>query len=549
MFIPNLAKRCLSLPRSLALALATLFALPFATHVDAQTAPRLGLVTRSTPAPAADQAYIAHFRERGWQVVAIDDDRVRNSGAAAVRGFDLVLISSTVFPARVQSRLRSAPEPIIVAEHLLFDDFRMAQTGAGGVGLTQQSRTLRVSNTSHPLTAGFNGDLIVSSGAAPLNYGRVGNGAFVVATASNNANQAVIFAYDRGDALVNGERASGPRIGIHMSQSVPRQSNRDAWALLDAAAAWATPRAPVITADEPDHAAIAPTSGTLLGANVSRENFPSRFEAVAGFERSIGRDIDIINRFHEFSAGLTSNFFWDRRHIEEGRTVMISWRATDNPGSVNGQPDPRRAVKITNGQFDRQIDAMATALRDLEAPVLLRFNWEMDQDVGDPQYIGTPAEFIAAWRYVYRRFEARGATNVEWVWAPRARSFAKNVGPTFYPGADFVDWVGGSAVPINSFTSAQTIYSAWNQWAVNIGKPQLLWVGLRENPSDARWKANFIDELRFLASGQWSGLRAVVYYNSNSPLGFDYTIDTSNASLNAYRRLACDPSFAPRNRC
>jgi hypothetical protein len=263
----------------------------------------------------------------------------------------------------------------------------------------------------------------------------------------------------------------------------------------------------------------------------------------------VGRQLSIVNRFHEFSAALTSTFYWDRQHIADGRTVMISWRATDNPGSVNGQPDPQRANKIVAGQFDAQIRAMADQLRDLEAPVLLRFNWEMDQDRGDPQYIGTPQEFIAAWRYVHRIFQARGATNVEWVWAPRARSFSKDVGQTYYPGFDYVDWVGGSAVPVDSYTDPETIYSGWYEWAINIGKPQLLWVGLRENPDDIRWKADFIDELRNLTSGLWVGVKAIVYYHANSPLGNDYWIDTSNNSLRAFRALACDPHFTTTDSC
>jgi len=204
---------------------------------------------------------------------------------------------------------------------------------------------------------------------------------------------------------------------------------------------------------------IAPDHGTLLGANVAKEQHDSRYEGVLAFERTLGRDVAVINRFHEFSAGLDSSFFWDRRHIEDGRTVMISWRATDNPGSTNGTPDPQRARKIVAGEFDREIEAMATALSDLEAPVLLRFNWEMDQDVGDPQHIGSTSEFIAAWRYVHDTFRELGVTNVEWVWSPRARSFSRGIGQSFYPGYDYVDWIGGSAVPVNSFTDPQTIYS------------------------------------------------------------------------------------------
>ena len=294
---------------------------------------------------------------------------------------------------------------------------------------------------------------------------------------------------------------------------------------------------------------IAPDSGALLGANVEKGDLDTRYDGVLAFEDLLNRNISIINRFHEFSAGLDSSFFWDRRHIEDGRTVMISWRATDNPGSVNGEPDPRRAIKIVNGEFDHEIEAMASALRDLGAPILLRFNWEMDQDHGDPQHIGSPSEFIDAWRYVHGIFRERGASNVEWVWAPRARSFAKNIGQTFYPGDDYVDWIGGSSVPVNSFTDAQTIYSAWNEWASSLGKPQLLWIGLRENPSDSRWKADFIEELRQLTTNTWHGVKAVVYYNSNSPLGNDYRITTTSQSLSAFRALACDPHYTVTQAC
>ena len=524
--------------------------LPFASTVEAQAAPRLALVTRAVPAPGADQPYVDHLRGQGWNVTLIDDDRIRDSGKNAISGYDLVVISSSVFPQRIGSRLNKAPEPIIVMEKDLFPNLGLTGTQSSQSGYTTASRKLSIVRPNHPLAAGFSGEVFVSTKAKPMNYGDVGSDAIVIANAKNSTKQAVIFAYRAGDKLANGQVASGARVASYMSQSHPRFANRDAWALLDAAAAWLSPNAPDGQADNPTITnSIAPDNGTLLGANVSKENFKTRYDAVRGFENSIRRGLDIVNRFHEFSAGLSSNFFWDRQHIKDGRTLMISWRATDNPGSTNGQPDPQRAKKIVEGRFDAQIEAMATALRDLEAPILLRFNWEMDQDRGDPQYIGTPAEFIAAWRYVHGIFESRGATNVEWVWSPRARSFAKNIGPTFYPGFEYVDWVGGSAVPINSFTDAQTIYSDWNLWAANIGKPQLLWIGLRENPNDSGWKRKFINELRTLASTQWPGLKALVYYNSNSPLGFDYTVDTSSGSLSAFRNLACDPQFTPQKGC
>ncbi len=526
-----------------------LLPLLYAANAGAQSAPRLALVTRSVPIPGADEAYVEHLAGQGWDVTAIDDDEIRDTGRDAISGYDLVVITSTVYWQRFKGSLRGAPEPVIVAKPELFPVLGLSGTDNGDQGLTSSSREVEIVNPINPMAAGLDGQVSVSTKAKPMNYGKVGPDAYVIATASDSADQAVIFAYETGDKLVNGDIASGPRVGFYMSQAHPGFANRDGWALFDAAAAWAAPNAPEGNTASASYEPIAPENGAVLGADVAKESFPSAYDATLAIEKKIGRKFDIVNRNHEFSAGLNSDFFWDRRHIEDGRTIMISWRATDNPGSTNGEKDPLRARKIVEGQFDEQIEAMATAMRDLEAPVLMLFHWEMDQNPGQPQYIGTPEEFIAAWRYVHGIFEELGATNVEWVWAPRARSFAKNIGQTFYPGSDYVDWVGGLAVPIDTFEDAQTIYTAWNQWAANIGKPQLLWVGLRENPNDASWKRRFINEIDTLATTQWTGIKAVLYYSNVSPLGYDYTIDTSTASLNAFRNLACNPHFTSVNAC
>ncbi len=294
---------------------------------------------------------------------------------------------------------------------------------------------------------------------------------------------------------------------------------------------------------------LAPVAGTHFGANASKRGSSSQYDSILAFERDLGRRLSVINRFHEFSAGVTSDFFWDREHIDDGRIVMLSWRATDNAGSITGAADPDRAVKIVQGRFDTEIRAMAREVKELNAKVLIRFNWEMDQSPGAPQYIGTPSEFIAAWRYVHDMFAAEGATNAVWVWAPRAASFNKGAGQSFYPGDQYVDWIGGSAVPIDSYRDPATVYGAWNDWASQKGKPMLLWVGLRENPDDPQWKAKFLTDLRGLIEGPWSQVKSLVYYHANSPKGYDYWADTSTASWNAFRSMGCSDDFATTHTC
>ncbi len=523
--------------------------LGFAQPASAQTAPRVAVISRTAPVPPADQAYMDHLREQGWSVTAIDDDRIREFGRAPIQGFDLVVVTSTVYWQRIRWRLRNAPEPIIVTKPETFPGFGMTSFSRKDRGFTKATRKLEIVNPRHPIAAGFQGEITVATGAKAMNYGRVGSGATVIARSTDAAAQAVIFAYGRGDRLASGAAASGPRVGFYMTQELPRLSNRDGWALFDAAAAWASPNAPEGNSAPEEFAPIARNNGLLIGADVAKERMASGYAATGFAEGQVGRKFDIVNRNHEFSAGLTSTFFYDRKHIADGRTVLMSWRATDNPNSTNGTRDPQRARKIVAGQFDKEIEAMAIAMRDLEAPILMMFAWEMDQNAGQPQLIGTPQEFIAAWRYVHGIFQQKGATNVEWVFAPRARSFAKGEGQTFYPGYDYVDWIGGLSVPINSFEDPETIYNAWYQWGVNIGKPQLLWVGLREDPANRFWKSNFIEQIRTLASTQWSGLKAIVYYSNISPLGFDYTIDTSSPALNAFRGLACDTALTRGASC
>ncbi len=294
---------------------------------------------------------------------------------------------------------------------------------------------------------------------------------------------------------------------------------------------------------------LAPKVGTHFGAFVSKRGAGDQYDSTVRFEQSLGRQLAIINRFHTFSSGVSSSFHFDRQYIADGRIVMMSWRATDNPNGTSGTTDSNRAKKIVAGQFDSQIRAMAQGVKGLNAKVLIRFNWEMDQSPGSAQYIGTPAEFIAAWRYVHDFFEREGATNAVWVWAPRAASFNKGEGQKFYPGDAYVDWIGASAVPINSWRDPVTIYGDWYNWASQRGKPMLLWVGLRENPSSSQWKAGFLNELNSLITGPWSQVKATVYYHSNSPKGYDYWADTSTASWNAFRAMACDPHFATNDTC
>ena len=124
---------------------------------------------------------------------------------------------------------------------------------------------------------------------------------------------------------------------------------------------------------------------------------------------------------------------------------MISWEPWSNlfpefaeDSSLHNNVKIMKA--ITDGKFDHYIQAYAAKVRELEKPVFLRFAHESD----NPQYPwsttggNTAEEYIGAWRYVVDQFNEAGVENAIWVWNPwQDVNMAE-----YYPGDDYVDWIG-----------------------------------------------------------------------------------------------------------
>ena len=283
-------------------------------------------------------------------------------------------------------------------------------------------------------------------------------------------------------------------------------------------------------------AVTVPARGAYFGAYVQSKGGQTPMEAVHSFERLIGRKAKIVNKYHPFSD---RSYGFEADLIATGHIPMISWRATDDAF------DGHRAQKIAGGQYDSLIRNNADALKRLGGRVLLRFAWEMDQPAGQRQHIGSSSEFIAAWRRVYNIFQDRGAKNVEFLWAPRGASFNKGVGQTFYPGDNYVDWIGGSAVPLDNWNSFGSIFDGFYRWGSKQTKPMFIWVGIRENPSSASWKASWISNMSAAIRQHMPAVKALVYYHATSPLGYRFWVDTSSSALNAYRHMGSMSFFNP----
>ena len=102
----------------------------------------------------------------------------------------------------------------------------------------------------------------------------------------------------------------------------------------------------------------------------------------------------------------------------------------------------------------------ADAAKAFGKPMLVRWGVEMNHPgfptwcvtAGAPACVDphtgqgqTPADFVAAWRHIHDIFQKEGATNVSWVWCPRAEPDSRwdqnySQLPATYPGDAYVDW-------------------------------------------------------------------------------------------------------------
>jgi hypothetical protein len=286
---------------------------------------------------------------------------------------------------------------------------------------------------------------------------------------------------------------------------------------------------------------LLPPRGVLFGAAVQpTDGFSTadREAATTAFERTIGRRLAIVSLYMRWPDPMpVALAAWDLR----GRRIpMISW-------------DGISSAEVIAGLYDSQLRHAAEQLESLHGPVLLRYMPEMN-DASVAKFAGSPATFIAAWRHVYGIFRNAGASNVQWVWCPTSLGFAGGGAQAFYPGENYVNWIGADGynwapgLPGARWRSFAAIFNAFYLWADGQPKPLLIGEfgtceGLRG--AKARWFSQAGGELHML----FPRIRAVVYFSSvgmDFGLRFDWRADSSQSALAAFRALVRDPYLSAR---
>jgi hypothetical protein len=276
----------------------------------------------------------------------------------------------------------------------------------------------------------------------------------------------------------------------------------------------------------------APATGAYFGAWVDPAMYGQRghIGAVNALQLQIGRRLDIVHTYlrQPGTFPTASDLAW----VRQGSMLLVSWALNDSKG-------------IAAGEWDTSIRQRAQEFKALGQPMFLEWRWEMDRPNLRFQ-VGSPADYVAAWKHIRLIFAEQHVTNVAWVWCPTARGFASGSAQAYYPGNDEVDWVCADAYPRpGSRASFAAIIQPFLTWAARHPKPIIIGeYGVPQTYDPAlrtRWLRDA--EQTVMRNRQ---IKALVYFDSN-------TTQTSPASsfgldagpLAAFRGIADNRYFNP----
>ena len=202
---------------------------------------------------------------------------------------------------------------------------------------------------------------------------------------------------------------------------------------------------------------------------------------------------------------------------------------------------------VTAGRYDTYIADRADGIRDLGGQVFVRWLWEMDGNA-KASYVVSPSDYIAAWKHIRAIFAAHGATNAVWVWCPNASAFGTGEAQTYYPGNDQVDWVcadGYNWYPDagRSYESFEQKFSAFNDWAVSVGKPAMAGEYASQQMEPGR-RAQWINDMRTALKTRLTGILAVNWFHSLTT-DHDWRLTPEPDAFDAFRQMGFDPFFNP----
>ena len=186
-------------------------------------------------------------------------------------------------------------------------------------------------------------------------------------------------------------------------------------------------------------------SGPIHYLGVYEPGVPRSYSGVEQFAHAVGRQPNLVSYYSGWGEKFQTAFAETAASYGAMTIVQI------DPTNIS-------LSNIAAGMYDSYLTSFADEVAAFKHTVIISFGHEMNGFWYSWGYHHTPpSTFIAAWRHIVTLFRQQGADNVKWLW--QVNSLSSQTGPPrdWWPGSQYVTWVGVSGyyfVSSDTFTTS-----------------------------------------------------------------------------------------------
>jgi mannan endo-1,4-beta-mannosidase len=175
-----------------------------------------------------------------------------------------------------------------------------------------------------------------------------------------------------------------------------------------------------------------PTTENRMYIGVYQPNSPGSTNQIDAFANDLGFYPQVTSYYtNPFTMPFPTSFVaYCEAH---GIMPLIQW-----------QPRGTTNAAIAAGQLDTFIRSFADAVKSDNYQVIISYGQEMNgnwYEWGDVAG-NTPAQYVAAYQHIWNIFHQQEVHNVSWLWDPNISDSGASSFKSWYPGDQYVDYVG-----------------------------------------------------------------------------------------------------------
>lgn len=246
--------------------------------------------------------------------------------------------------------------------------------------------------------------------------------------------------------------------------------------------------------------------------------------------------------------------------VQKSGAMSLIKFSTQDP-NFRANPQILQAAAIARGEQDVYFGNMAGVIKRFGQPVFISLNHEMNgiwypysqpynPAINGPAPRTTAADYVKAWQRIVTIFQKVGATNAIWMWSPNAEDVGGVPFQNYYPGDNYVDWIGislysdnppdslakldafaasrGKPIFINEFATGETKNQNYSKYR---GRPF---------PGDAKWVADFFRTLET----RYPNVKGVSWFETNKrPYEDNFLLERVPDQARAYSTAVKNPRY------